>query len=55
MSEPTKEKLTAKKLSCGGTAIYGLDVKSKQVIQIGYIGANLNVDAFLPKDCVVQK
>lgn len=55
MSEPTKDKLTAKKLPCGGTAIYGIDVKSKQVIQIGYIGANLNVDAFLPKDCVVQK
>lgn len=55
MSEPTKDKPIAKKLPCGGIAIYGIDNKSKQSIQIGYIGANLNPEAFLPKDCVVQK
>ena len=55
MSEPTKDKPTAKKLPCGGIAIYGIDTKTKQTIQVGYIGANLNPEAFLPKDCVVQK
>ena len=55
MSEPTKDKFTAKKLPCGGIAIYGVDVKTKQVMQVGYIGPGLNAEAFLPKDCVVQK
>jgi len=55
MSEPTKDTLTAKKLSCGGIAIYGIDLKTKQPTQIGYIGANLPLEAYLPKNCILQK
>lgn len=32
---------TGKKLPCGGIAIYGIDIKTKQQIQIGYVGKNL--------------
>jgi len=55
MSEPTKEKVKVKKLPCGGYAIYGVDFKSKQEVQIGYVGANLNAEAFLPKDHIIVK
>lgn len=54
MSEAIKEKPKVKKLSCGGYAVYGIDTKSKQEIQIGYIGANLNVESFLPAGVTVQ-
>jgi len=54
MSEPTKEKPVVKKLPCGGHAIYGIDFKSKQQVQIGYIGANLNLEAYLPAGVTVQ-
>ena len=41
MSNEQKEKVSGKKLPCGGIAIYGIDAKSKQEIQIGYIGKEL--------------
>ena len=47
MSE-TKQQIKVKKLSEGGWAIYGIDPKEKKEIQIGYIGENLNVEAFIP-------
>jgi len=54
MSEPVKDKPTVKKLPCGGYGVYGIDIKNKQPIQIGYIGSNLNVEAFLPTGVTVQ-
>jgi hypothetical protein len=52
--DPTKEKPVVKKLPCGGHAIYGIDFKSKQQVQIGYIGANLNLEAYLPPGITLQ-
>lgn len=54
MSGAIKEKPQVKKLPCGGYAIYGIDNKSKQEIQVGYIGSNLNVEAFLPAGVTIQ-
>jgi len=54
MSEATKEKPLVKKLPCGGYGIYGIDIKSKQHIQIGYIGAKLNLEAYLPPGVTIQ-
>lgn len=53
-NEQSKD-LTAKILPCGGYAIFGIDQKSKNRIQIGYVGPNLNKDAFLPKDIKIEK
>jgi len=55
MSEPTAEKIKVKKLPCGGHAIYGVDTKTKQLIQLGYIGANLPLDGFLPAGYILEK
>lgn len=49
------EKLKVKKLPCGGHAIYGVDPKSKQLAQVGYIGASLPVEAFMPENAVLEK
>jgi len=54
MSE-TKQQLKVKKLPEGGWAIYGIDNKEKKEIQIGYIGENLNVEAFLPAGAQIVK
>ena len=54
MSEATKDKPIVKKLPCGGHAIYSIDIKSKQQIQVGYIGANLNLEAYLPVGTKLQ-
>jgi len=54
MSE-TKDKPVVKKLPCGGYGIYTIDPKTKQPAQTGYIGANLELTAYLPKDAIVQK
>ena len=54
MSEATKEKPLVKKLPCGGYGIYGIDIKNKQQIQIGYIGAKLNLEACLPAGVTIQ-
>ena len=50
-----QEKPVIKKLPCGGYAIYSLDAKSKQLIQTGYVGANLSAEAYLPKDAIIEK
>lgn len=50
-----QEKPIVKKLACGGYGIYTLDSKSKQLAQTGYIGANLSLEAYLPKDAVIEK
>lgn len=44
MSNETKDLknvLTAKKLPCGGYAIYGIDMKTKNPTQVGYVGKGL--------------
>ena len=38
------------KLECGGTAVYTIDPKTKQEVQTAYIGPDLPLDAWLPKD-----
>jgi hypothetical protein len=49
------EKPIVKKLKCGGYGVYTTDFKTKQLAQTGYIGANLTLEAWLPKDAVIQK
>ena len=49
------DKPIVKKLKCGGYGIYTTDSKTKQLAQTGYIGANLTLEAWLPKDAVIQK
>jgi hypothetical protein len=49
------EKPVIKKLKCGGWGIYTIDLKTKLPAQTGYIGPNLCVEAFLPKDAIVEK
>lgn len=49
------DKIKVKQLPCGGYAIYGVDIKSKQEVQVGYIGANLNAQAFLPANAEIVK
>ncbi len=41
MSNEQKEKSKGKVLPCGGIAVYGIDLKSKQEVQVGYIGKEL--------------
>jgi hypothetical protein len=36
-----KNVLTAKKLPCGGYAVYGIDMKTKNTAQVGYVGKTL--------------
>ena len=54
MSE-TKQQIKVKKLPEGGWAVYGIDPKEKKEIQVGYIGENLNVEAFLPPGAQLVK
>ena len=54
MSE-TKTSYKVKKLPEGGWAIYGTDPKTKTEAQIGYIGENLKVEAFLPEGAQLNK
>jgi len=51
----SQEKPVVKKLKCGGHGIFTIDPKTKQPIQSGYIGANLELESWLPKDAVIQK
>lgn len=51
----TSEKTKVKQLPCGGWAIYGVDAKTKQLAQVGYVGASLNPDAYLPANREVVK
>jgi len=50
-----KQQIKVKKLPEGGWAIYGIDSKEKKEIQIGYIGENLNAEAFLPEGAQLVK
>jgi len=54
MSE-NKTSYKVKKLPEGGWAIYGIDPKEKKETQIGYIGENLKVEAFLPEGAQLVK
>lgn len=54
MSEQA-EKIKIKKLPCGGHAIYGKDIKTKTEAQIGYIGANLPLDGYMPQNAEIVK
>ena len=51
----TSEKVKVKKLPCGGYAIYGIDFKTKQEVQVGYVGAGLNAEAYLPAGAEISK
>lgn len=55
MSEQNNKDLTAKKLPCGGLAIYGIDPKTKNRVQIGYLGKDLPIEAWLSKDVKIEK
>jgi len=50
-----KEKSILKPLPCGGYAIQGIDTKTKQTIQVGYIGKNLSLDGFFPDGYEIKK
>lgn len=39
--------LTAKQLPCGGYAIFGIDIKTKNRIQIAYVGPGLPAEEYL--------
>ena len=49
------EKPVVKQLKCGGWAIYTVDTKTKQQIQTGYVGPNLEPKAYLPVDAIFEK
>jgi len=51
----SNEKPIVRKLKCGGHGVYTIDPKTKQLAQTGYIGPNLSLEAFLPKDAVIEK
>lgn len=51
----SSDKPKVKKLPCGGYAIYGVDSKSKQEVQVGYIGAGLKLEAYLPPNAEIIK
>jgi len=51
----SQEKPVVKKLKCGGHGVYTIDQKSKQLVQTGYIGPNLSLEAYAPKDAVIEK
>jgi len=55
MSEPIKEKTKLKQLPCGGYAVYGVDIKTKQEVQVGYIGPNLPLESYVSKDYIIVK
>ena len=42
--------MKTKLLECGGTAVYSVDSKSKQEIQVAYIGPGLPVEAWLNEE-----
>ena len=54
-NDPKKEKSIARKLPCGGYAIYTNDIKTKTLMQTGYIGSNLKLEAWLPEGTVIEK
>jgi len=49
------EKAILTPLPCGGYAIQGIDSKTKQSIQIGYIGKNLALEGFFPEGYQIKK
>jgi hypothetical protein len=49
-----KNKIVVKKLKCGGYGIYSADAKTKSVVQTGYIGASLNVQAWIPAGASIE-
>lgn len=55
MSQDKPNKISGKKLPCGGIAIYGIDLKSKQLVQIGYIGKNLAEFSYWTENIEFQK
>lgn len=49
-----KNKIVVKKLKCGGYGIYAADAKTKSIIQTGYIGKHLKLEAWIPAGAVVE-
>ena len=44
----------AKKLAEGGYALYAIDPKTKTETQVGYVGENLAVEAWIPKGVKIE-
>jgi hypothetical protein len=44
----------AKELAEGGYALYSIDPKTKQETQVGYIGENLNIEAWIPQGVKIE-
>jgi hypothetical protein len=44
----------AKKLAEGGYALYAVDPKTKTETQVGYIGGNLSLEAWIPKGVKIE-
>jgi hypothetical protein len=44
----------AKKLAEGGYALYAIDPKTKTETQVGYIGGNLSLEAWIPKGVKIE-
>ena len=43
-----------KKLAEGGYAIYATDPKTKTETQVGYVGENLSLEAWIPKGVKIE-
>jgi hypothetical protein len=44
----------AKKLAEGGYALYAIDPKTKTETQVGYVGGNLSLEAWIPKGVKIE-
>jgi hypothetical protein len=44
----------AKKLAEGGYALYAIDPKTKTETQVGYVGENLVLEAWIPKGVKIE-
>jgi hypothetical protein len=44
----------AKKLAEGGYALYAVDPKTKTETQVGYVGGNLSLEAWIPKGVKIE-
>jgi len=53
--EKQKEKIIVKKIDSGDYGIFANDKKTNQLIQIGFIGKNLPLEAYIPAGAVVEK
>ena len=49
------EKAILKLLPCGGYTVQGVDSKTKQTTQVGYIGKNLPLQGYFPEGYEIKK